>query len=67
MENVDTLTYNNGGEGAAAWFTIDSEDYLFMQGGSEGIADDSIMKFSAGSAHAIAVQGSAVTFIFSGG
>ena len=30
-----------------------SSNYLFMQGGSEGIADDSIMKFGAGSAHAI--------------
>ena len=66
MEAVDTVTYNNGGAGAAAYFVVGGEDYLFMQGGSEGIADDSIMKFSAGSAHSIAVQGSAVVFNFSG-
>ncbi|MDC3044236.1 hypothetical protein OA163_00735 [bacterium] len=66
MEAVDTLTFNNGGEGAAAYFVVGDEDYLFMQGGSEGTADDSIMKFSAGSAHNISIQGSAVVFNFSG-
>ena len=66
MEAVDTLTFNNGGAGAAAYFVVNSEDYLFMQGGSEGISDDAIMKFSAGSAHNIAIQGSAVVFNFSG-
>ena len=66
MEAVDTLTYNNGGAGAAAYFVVGSEDYLFMQGGSEGISDDAIMKFSAGSAHNLAIQGSAVVFNFSG-
>ena len=42
MEAVDTLTYNNGGEGAAA-FRPRLREYLFMQGGAEGISDDSII------------------------
>lgn len=66
MEAVDTLTFNNNGAGAAAYFVVGGEDYLFMQGGSEGTADDSIMKFSAGSAGGLATQGSAVVFSFSG-
>ena len=66
MEAVDTLTFNNNGAGAAAYFAVGGEDYLFMQGGSEGVADDSIVEFSAGSAKALAIQGSAVTFTFSG-
>ena len=66
MEAVDTLTFNNNGAGAAAYFVVGGEDYLFMQGGSEGIADDSIMKFSAGSAGGLDIQGSAVVFSFSG-
>ena len=66
MAAVDTVTFNNNGAGAAAYFVVGGEDYLFMQGGSEGTADDSIIKFSAGSAAGLATQGSAVVFSFSG-
>ena len=66
MAAVDTVTFNNNGAGAAAYFVVGDEDYLFMQGGSEGTADDSVIKFSAGSAGGIATQGSAVVFSFSG-
>jgi hypothetical protein len=66
MEAVDTLTLANGGAGAAAYFAVGGEDYLFMQGGSSGVTDDGIVEFSAGSAKSLAIQGSAVTFTFSG-
>jgi len=62
MTNLDTVTTT---EGAAALFTVDSVQYLFMQGGTAGISDDSVMQFWA-SANKIAAQGSAITVTFSG-
>jgi S-layer protein len=62
MASLDTVTTN---EGAAAIFTVDSNQYLFMQGGTAGISDDSLIQFWT-SANKIAVAGSAIAVTFSG-
>jgi hypothetical protein len=63
MVGADAVTVN---QGAAALFSVNSVDYLFMQGGTAGIADDSLIQLNAGSAKSIAVQGSAIVVTFSG-
>ena len=70
--SVDTLTLDStvGGAGTFAYFTTNGgATYLFMQGGSAGTADDSIVNISGGtlkSTLALQVLNSAAVLTFSG-
>jgi hypothetical protein len=64
---VDTLTLN-GGKGATVLFSNnEGEDYVFVQGGTAGVADDSIISLGNLSGGAMATLGNtAMTVTFSG-
>jgi len=66
---VDTLTLSDGANEVAIFTTNGGDDYLFVQGGVAGTADDSIVSLGdlSGDALAIAAGGSAAVVTFSGG
>jgi hypothetical protein len=65
MSTVDTLTLSYG-EGSTALFkTKGGDQYLFMQGGSTGTADDAIMQIAGVSGTNLAVS-SALKVVYSG-
>jgi len=68
MAAVDTLTLGGatGGVGTVAFFTANSTNYLFMQGGTAGTADDSLIQLGGVSGAILdAGNGTAVTVDFS--
>ena len=62
---VDTLTVSAGAGTTVLFTDKGGTDYLFMQGGTAGTADDAIVMFAGLSAASIAAS-SAVTVTFSG-
>ena len=66
---VDTLTLADGANEAAIFTTKGGEDYFFVQGGSAGTADDSIISLGdlSGNGLALAATNNTAVITFSGG
>ena len=62
---VDTLTLSAGAGTTVLFTDKGGTEYLFMQGGTSGTADDAVVMFAGLSAKSISVS-SAVTVTFSG-
>ena len=63
MEAVDTTLSTKSD---VAIFTAEGAEYLFIQGGSAGTADDGLIKFGGLSASTLSDIGSAIEVTFSG-
>lgn len=63
---VDTLTLSAGVGTFAIFKTNGGDEYLFMQGGTTGTADDSIVELAGLSATSVALANSAASITFSG-
>ena len=65
METVDTLTLSYGEGSVARFKTKGGLQYLFMQGGTAGVADDGLVQIAGVSGTNLSVA-SAVKLTFSG-
>ena len=63
---VDTLTFSAGAGTVAIFATKGGDEYLFMQGGTSGTSDDSVVLLAGLSATSLAAANSAASVTFSG-